>query len=122
MSDKIGKYYWVKTKAGKEIAFKRDSGLWEMHGIDCIEDCNELILEVYGEVANGATTGDSGLHLQRVSGSYMLKGNLEAALATAIKARREQERELDYWIDSALVGGWVEVLKRLESGEEVYIK
>lgn len=52
MSDKIGKYYWVRTKTGREIAFKRNSGLWERHGIDCLEDCQESILEVYGEVAN----------------------------------------------------------------------
>lgn len=67
MSDKIGKYYWVRTEVGKEIAFKRDSGLWEMHGVDCLEDCKEAILEIYGEVANGVPASDSGLHLQRVS-------------------------------------------------------
>jgi hypothetical protein len=59
MSDKIGKYYWVKTKAGREIAFKRDSGLWEMHGIDCLEDCQEAIIKVYGEVANSAIMGEN---------------------------------------------------------------
>ena len=53
MSVKRGKYYWVRTEGGKEIAFKRDSGAWEMHGIDCTEDLRELILEVYEEVANG---------------------------------------------------------------------
>lgn len=53
MSDKIGKYYWVRTEAGKEIAFKRNSGTWEMHGIDCKEDLRDLILNVYEEVANG---------------------------------------------------------------------
>ena len=52
MSVKRGKYYWVRTEVGKEIAFKRDSGAWEMHGIDCTEDLRELILEVYEEVAN----------------------------------------------------------------------
>lgn len=42
MSDRIGKYYWIKTEAGKEIGFKRDSGAWEMHGIDCTEIESEL--------------------------------------------------------------------------------
>jgi hypothetical protein len=63
MSDKIGKYYWVKTENGREIAFKRDSGHWEMHGIDCLEDCKEAIIEVYGEVANSATMGEKQCNL-----------------------------------------------------------
>ena len=72
MSDKIGKYYWVRTEAGKEIAFKRDSGLWELHGVDCLENCKEAILEVYGEVANGDDKStDPALHKHIVKGSAL---------------------------------------------------
>ena len=48
-----GKYYWIKTKGGTkpEIGYKRDSGLWEMCGIDVMEDINDIISEVIGEVS-----------------------------------------------------------------------
>lgn len=49
-----GKYYWVKTPAGIEVAFKRDSGKWELCGINNDEDCKDAILEIYMEVANEA--------------------------------------------------------------------
>lgn len=46
----IGKYYWVKTKGGFEIAYQRYIGKWEMHGIDITENVNDLILEVKEEI------------------------------------------------------------------------
>jgi hypothetical protein len=71
MSELKGKYYWVRTPAGKEVAFKRNSGKWELCGINNDEDCKDVILEVYGEVANGVNASDSGLHLQRVTHRFI---------------------------------------------------
>lgn len=46
-----GKYYWVKTLYGVEIGLKRDSGIWELCGVDVTVDINEAIIEVLGEVS-----------------------------------------------------------------------
>ena len=60
-----GKYYWVKTKEGRniEIGYKRDSGLWELCGIDVMEDVNDMISEVLGEVSEwGSNEKEPALH------------------------------------------------------------
>lgn len=53
----------------------------------------------------------------------ILTENLAVALKTAIDGRRIYEKEqLQYTRDSALVAGWVEVLKAIYDGEEIEVK
>lgn len=49
--------------------------------------------------------------------------NLKAALATAIRAREEEERALGYeGCPSILLEGWQQVLEALRRGERVEIR
>lgn len=115
MSDKIGKYYWVRTEAGKEIAFKRNSGAWEMHGIDCKEDLRDLILDVYEEVANGLyKQPEEALAINDVVSSLPSKEEMEIKLDYLIENNPDAFNKYDeitfrfgfrtcfYWLDKKL--------------------
>lgn len=54
--------------------------------------------------------------------SYIHKGNLEIALRMAIDLRKKEEKEMNYFTDSALVKGWEDNLKALTSGHQLEIK
>lgn len=47
----------------------------------------------------------------------ILKSNLETALTIAIEHQQKKEREMNYALDSALLGGWKENLEALKKGD-----
>lgn len=52
----------------------------------------------------------------------MLGENLEVALRIAIEVMTEQEKEMGYRSDSAILAGWKSVLEALRNREPVYVE
>lgn len=58
---------------------------------------------------------------QIVESAFIHKGNLEIALIMAIEHRQEEEKELGFNSDSAMLAGWKQNLEILKKGK-LYIK